>query len=152
MNRKAMAAGLSALLLAGVLAGCDDPPPPRTGAAEAAQAGAAAPPASTPSGPVTRFDGRYTGPVAADPGLPTFCPVPSPSPVTLVITQGRGQIVINPTLRLTLYGVFGRDGSARLSDRIDRSIAATGQIENNVFVGFFRTGRCTHGLRLTKEG
>jgi hypothetical protein len=140
-HRLALAA--MALLGAGLLAGCDDVPPPPSTTRAAVPAG--------PAGPVSRFDGTYAGRSTLEPDRTRACRQAPRSEVVMQVRDGRGSVVIDPELRQTLTGSVSADGTARLIDRIDRTVVTTGQIANGAFSGYHQNGPCRYSLRLDKR-
>lgn len=103
-------------------------------------------------GPVTSFDGRYTGPVTLNPDRTRLCRPAPTGEVELVVTQGRARFLFDPALRQTLSGTVGRDGSIRMADIVDNSIATAGVFTDHSFIGEHRNGRCSYAVTLRKQG
>lgn len=140
----------SLLLLAACAAEPPQPTPP-----PAAAAGASSPPpaaAAVPAGPVTEFDGRYVGRVTLNPDRTRACPPGPASEREIIVRQGRASFPINPEIRQTLAGTVARDGSARMTSMVDRSIATTGLFTHEGFIGEHRNGLCSYAVRMTKQG
>lgn len=138
--------------LAGLLAlaACADDAPPPPAVSGGRTAGAAPATASRgPSGPVTTFDGRYSGTVTLNPDRTRRCPDGPPS-VEMTVRAGRAALVINPTTRQTLSGTVGPDGTVRMVDIVDRSIMTTGIVNAQGFVGEHRNGLCSYAVNLPK--
>lgn len=104
------------------------------------------------TGPVTSFDGRYTGTVSLNPDRSRVCRPAPTGEVELVVTQGRARFLFDPALRQTLSGTVGRDGSIRMSDIVDSSIATSGVFTENAFIGEHRNGRCSYAVTLRRQG
>ena len=139
--------------LAGLLAlaACADdaPPPPTVSGGRTTAATASAPAARGASGPVTTFDGRYSGTVTLNPDRTRRCPDGPPS-VEMTVRAGRAALVINPTTRQTLSGTVGPDGTVRMVDIVDRAIMTTGIVNAQGFVGEHRNGLCSYAVNLPK--
>ena len=135
---------LSALLAAAACAG--EAPPARTPASAAAPR-----PAPEASGPVTRFDGRYAGTVALLPDRTRRCPEPPAIERELTVQNGRASLMFNPQVRQVLTGTVGADGSARMADSLDRTIATSGVFDDTGFRGEHRNGLCSYSVQMTKR-
>jgi hypothetical protein len=70
----------------------------------------------------------------------------------ITVVNGRGSFLVNPTTRQTLTGSVGRDGQARLSDNLDRTIATSGVFTDRGFIGEHRNGRCSYAVNMRKVG
>ncbi|MBY0332609.1 MAG: hypothetical protein K2X49_18295 [Acetobacteraceae bacterium] len=140
-------------LLAGLLAlaACaeEGPPPPTVSGGRGTSGATAARAAAV--GPVTTFDGRYTGSVTLNPDRTRRCPDGAPE-VEMNVRGGRGSLVINPAARQTLTGTVGSDGAIRLVDNVDRAIVTTGIISTQGFSGQHRNGLCTYAVSLRLVG
>ncbi len=109
---------------AALLAACaDERTPPAT--AQQARAAPAAEPAA-PSASVTRFDGRYAGPLALLPDRTRACPEAPAIEREITVRNGRASLMFNPQVQQVLTGTVGADGSVRMADSLDRSIATSG--------------------------
>ncbi len=134
---------------AALLAGCagePPPPPPRPAAAPATAA------AGAPSAPVTRFDGRYAGPLALLPDRTRRCPEAPPIEREITVRNGRASFMYNPQVQQVLTGTVGADGSVRMADSLDRTIATSGLFGADGFQGEHRSGLCAYSVRMTKRG
>lgn len=129
------------------LAGCAADPAP-TASAPRATASAPRPPA----GPVTSFDGQYTGQIKLNPDRTRRCPPAPAQELTLTLRDGRGSFLVNPTTRQTLTGTVGQNGDIRLADSLDRTIATSGVFTEQGFVGEYRNGLCNYAVHLRKAG
>ena len=134
---------LSALLAA---AACTSDPPatPRASSSSAA-------PAAARSAPVTRFDGRYAGTLALQPDRTRRCPEAAAGEREVTVRNGRATFLFNPQVQQVLTGTVGEDGSVRMADRIDRTIATSGVFTDNGFSGDHRNGLCSYSVQLTKR-
>lgn len=134
---------LSALALLALLGACAEEraasPPPGTAA-----------PAPRPTGPVTTFDGRYSGTMTLNPDRTRACPAAAAAPREATVEQGRARFTVNPAIREVLTGTVGADGSVRMASNIDRSIATTGAFTADGFLGAHRNGLCTYSVNLRK--
>jgi hypothetical protein len=138
---------LAALLAASACAGEQAPPPaPRA----AASAQAASRPAQA-SGPVTKFDGRYVGTLALQPDRTKRCPEPPAIERELLVSNGRARFNFNPQVQQVLTGTVGQDGSVRMADSLDRTIATSGVLNDQGFRGEHRNGLCSYSVRMTKR-
>jgi hypothetical protein len=135
----------AALLLPGCTAGPDPEPPARARPRPAAAA-------ATPAGPVTRFDGRYAGPLALLPDRTRRCPEAPLIEREITVRNGRASFMINPQVQQVLTGTVGADGSARIADSLDRNIATSGVFNEDGFLGEHRNGLCAYSVRMTKRG
>lgn len=104
------------------------------------------------AGPVTGFDGRYTGSVTLNPDRSRVCRPAPTGEVELVVAQGRARFLFDPALRQTLSGTVGRDGSIRMADIVDNSIATSGVFTDHSFIGEHRNGRCSYAVTLRRQG
>ena len=137
---------LLALLALGACAD-DTPQPTVSGGRSTATASASA--ARGASGPVTTFDGRYSGTMTLNPDRTRRCPE-GPPQAELTIREGRAAFVINPTTRQTLTGTIGQDGAVRMVDNVDRTIMTTGIASAQGFTGQHRNGLCSYAVSLQK--
>ena len=138
----------SALLLAAaLLAACSNGPPPSSAAQPRAPAAAAA-----PAGPVTGFDGYYAGPLALLPDRTRRCPEAPAIERTITVRNGRAALALNPQVQQQLTGTVGADGSARMADSLDRTIATSGVFSEIGFRGEHRNGLCAYSVQMTKRG
>jgi hypothetical protein len=133
-----------------LLAGCADSPPPpppplRTAAPPAAG------PAAPPAGASPLYDGNYAGQSVGEPDRTRACRPAPRAEVLMQVRGGQASLLVEPELRQVLTGTVLADGTARLVDRIDRTIVTTGQITNGVFAGYHRNGPCRYTLRLEKR-
>jgi hypothetical protein len=138
--------GLAGLAL---LAACAEPaatPPPATGTAAAAPA-----PPPPPRGPVTRFDGRYTGSVSLLPDRTRACPEGPTQEREITVRNGRAAFAFNPQTRQVLTGTVGPEGSSRMADQVDRTIATSGLFTENGFRGEHKNGLCHYAVQMTKR-
>ena len=128
------------------LAGCatDDPPTPSAPRSTASAAPRA------PTGPVTSFDGRYSGQIKLNPDRTRQCPQAPAQDLTLTLRDGRGTFLVNPATRQTLSGTVGQNGDIRLADPLDRTIATSGVFTEQGFVGEYRNGLCNYAVHLRK--
>ena len=138
--------GLAALLAAAACSG--GAPPPSAPAAAARPAPAAAAPAM----PVTRFDGRYAGPLALLPDRTRVCPEAPAIEREITVRNGRASLALNPQVQQVLTGTVGADGSVRMADSLDRTIATGGVFSEDGFRGEHRNGRCSYSVQMTKRG
>jgi hypothetical protein len=139
---------LPALLAAAACAGEAPPPAPRS----APSAAAAPRPAAEASGPVTRFDGRYAGTFALLPDRTRRCPEAPAAERELTVRNGRASLMFNPQVQQTLTGTVGADGSVRMADSLDRTIATSGVLSETGFRGEHRNGLCSYSVQMTKRG
>ena len=119
------------------------PPPPRPASGTAAAA---------PAGPVTRFDGRYAGPLALLPDRTRVCPAAPAGERELTVRNGRASLMFNPQVQQVLTGTVGADGSVRMADSLDRNIATSGLFTAENFRGEHRNGLCAYSVQMTKRG
>lgn len=138
---------LPAALLLAACAGEPPPSPPPGHTATAAPAAAA--PART--GPVTRFDGRYTGTLALNPDRTRACPPAPQGEREITVRNGRATFVVNPQIRQTQTGTVGAEGSVRMMDSLDRNIATTGMFTEDWFRGEYRNGLCSYAVQMPKR-
>jgi hypothetical protein len=139
---------LPALLAAAACAGGEEPRP----AAGAAGPAAAARPARASGGPVTQFDGRYVGTLALQPDRTRRCPEPPNIERELLVQNGRARFMFNPQVQQALTGTVGEDGSVRMADSLDRTIATSGVLSEQGFRGEHRNGLCSYSVQMTKRG
>ena len=139
---------LGAFPAAALLAACAGGEPPTPAAAGRAPSAAAA---AAPTAQVTRFDGRYTGPLALQPDRTRRCPEAPNVERELTVRNGRASLVINPQVRQMLTGTVGADGSVRMADSLDRTIATSGTFDGGAFLGEHRNGLCSYSVRMTKK-
>lgn len=135
----------AALLPLILLFGCGEDPPPET-AVRSRPAAAV----SAPAGPVTTFDGRYTGTVVLNPDRSGECPRLPAQPREVVVEAGRATFRLNPEVGQVQAGAVSADGAVRMTDPLDRTIATTGQFVDGTFVGTYRNNRCSYSLRMRK--
>ena len=121
-------------------------PPPATAQARATPAAAA------PAGPVTRFDGRYAGTFALLPDRTRRCPEAPAGEREATVRNGRASLLFNPQVQQVLTGAVGADGSVRMADSLDRTIATSGLFTESGFRGEHRNGLCTYSVQMTKRG
>jgi hypothetical protein len=140
---------LPALLAAAACAGGEAPPPASRAAAPAAAAAAPRPGAS---GPVTRFDGRYVGTFSLLPDRTRRCPEAPFVERELLVSNGRASLMFNPQVRQVLTGTVGEDGSVRMADSLDRTIATNGVLGEAGFRGEHRNGLCAYSVQMAKRG
>ncbi len=135
-----------ALLAAAVLlSACANNDPPAAAASRAPSTAAAA-------APVTRFDGRYAGVLALQPDRTRRCPEAPNVERELTVRNGRASLVLNPQVRQILTGTVGADGSVRVADSLDRTIATSGTFDGNGgFLGEHRNGLCAYSVRMTNR-
>jgi hypothetical protein len=138
------------VLLAAACAADPPPPPPRVTTARAAPAAASGEP--LPSRPINAFDGRYAGTMTLNPDRTRRCRVPEGSAFEMVVRGGRGSFLVNPTTRQVLSGTVEREGSLRLVDAVDRTIATSGVFTADGFIGDHRDGLCTYAVNLRRIG
>ncbi len=137
---------------AALLAACaaEQPPP---AAATAAQPRSVAPAAAAaPAAPVTRFDGRYAGAFTLLPDRTRRCPEAPAVERELTVRNGRASLMFNPQVQQVLTGAVGADGSARMADSLDRTIATSGLFTDSGFRGEHRNGLCAYSVQMTKRG
>lgn len=143
-----MRACLPLLVLALALVACAD----ETSIPEAGTPGGPRPSAGAapPAGPVTRYDGRYAGELKLNPDRTRACPGSVAGDREISVRQGRAALVINPQTRQTLTGAVGADGSVRMTDSLDRTIATSGIFTAEGFLGEFRYGLCSYSVQMRK--
>jgi hypothetical protein len=131
----------------------DERAPPAT--AQQARAAPAAAPAAEPAAPssvsVTRFDGRYAGPLALLPDRTRACPEAPAIEREITVRNGRASLMFNPQVQQVLTGTVGADGSVRMADSLDRGIATSGLFTEGGFRGEHRNGRCAYSVQMTKR-
>ena len=108
--------------------------------------------ASPPPARVVAFDGRWIGTIVLNPDRTRECPRAPSQEREITVTQGRATFVLNPQTRQTQTGLVAAEGSIRLADSLDRTIATTGLFADGVFLGEYRNGLCTYAVRMTKRG
>jgi hypothetical protein len=137
-------------LLALALAACaDETSIPEAGSQASTRLAASA--STHPAAPVTEFDGRYPGEVTLNPDRTRACPSSIAGPREITVRQGRARLMINPQTRQTLTGVVGADGSVRMADSLDRTIATSGIFTAGGFLGEFRSGLCSYAVQMRKS-
>ena len=137
---------LLAPLAAAACAGEQAAPPAPRAAAPAAARSAQAP------GPVTKFDGRYVGTLALQPDRTRRCPEPPNIERELLVQNGRARLMFNPQVQQVLTGTVGQDGSVRMADSLDRTIATSGVLNEQGFRGEHRNGLCSYSVQMAKRG
>jgi hypothetical protein len=136
--------------MAAVLAACaGESQPPAAATGQQATRTAAT---TTAAAPVTRFDGRYAGPLALQPDRTRRCPEAPAVERELTVRNGRASLMFNPQVRQVLSGTVREDGSVRMADSLDRNIATSGVFDANGFLGEHRSGLCSYSVRMTKRG
>jgi hypothetical protein len=130
---------LAALVL---LPGCA-PPPPAPPAPPPPQASAPPPPP-----PVTRYDGRYAGPIRLARGA--RCADGQGGQRVMTVDNGRVSLAMAQG-STPLRGTVQADGALRAVDPIDRGSVIAGQIVNNRFVGTWQNGRCGYEMTLRRQ-
>jgi hypothetical protein len=139
--------------MAAVLAACAGESPPIAAAtAQGATRTAATTTTAAAAAPVTRFDGRYAGPLALQPDRTRRCPEAPAVERELTVRNGRASLMFNPQVRQVLNGTVREDGSVRMADSLDRNIATSGVFDENGFTGEHRSGLCSYSVRMTKRG
>ncbi|MCO6419824.1 hypothetical protein JYK14_27205 [Siccirubricoccus sp. KC 17139] len=138
-------------LLALALAACAN----ETSIPEASSFQGGAPPrtaeAPTPAaGPVTRYDGLYNGEVTLVLDRMRNCPQAMAGPRQIQVRQGRASLVINPQTGMTLTGMVGAEGSVRMAERLDRTIATSGVFSEDGFIGEYAYGLCRYSVQMRK--
>ena len=108
--------------------------------------------ASRPPPRVVAFDGRWMGTITLNPDRTRECPRAPSQEREITVTQGRATLTLNPETRQTQTGLVAAEGSIRLVDSLDRSIATTGLFADGVFLGEYRNGLCSYAVRMTKRG
>lgn len=121
------------------------PPAPRAAPAASSRLAQA-------SGPVTKFDGRYVGTLALQPDRTRRCPEPANIERELLVSNGRARFNFNPQVQQVLTGTVGQDGSVRMADSLDRTIATSGVLNEQGFRGEHRNGLCSYSVQMTKRG
>ena len=109
-------------------------------------------PAAQATGPVTRFDGRYVGTLALQPDRTKRCPEPTNIERELLVQNGRARFMFNPQVQQVLTGTVGQDGSVRMADSLDRTIATSGVLNEQGFRGEHRNGLCSYSVQMAKRG
>jgi hypothetical protein len=139
--------------LAALAAACAEAPPaPISTTAATASAGSAAPAAApAPSGPVTRFDGRYAGPLTLNPDRTRACPAAPTGDREITVRNGRATLLLNPRVQQVQTGTVGADGSVRMTDSLDRTIATAGIFTESGFQGEYRNGLCSYAVLMPKR-
>lgn len=127
-----------------LLSSCADSPAPERAEAR--------PRPAVASAPVTRFDGRYAGPLTLLPDRTRRCPEAPLIEREITVRNGRASLMFNPQVQQVLTGTVGADGSARIADSLDRTIATSGVFDGNGFLGEHRNGLCAYSVRMTKRG
>ena len=107
--------------------------------------------ASRPPPRVVAFDGRWMGTITLNPDRTRECPRAPSQEREITVTQGRATLVLNPETRQTQTGLVAAEGSVRLVDSLDRTIATTGLFADGVFLGEYRNGLCSYTVRMTKR-
>jgi hypothetical protein len=143
---------IAAAAAAALLAGCAGEERPPVGTERAAARATPRATAAAPAAPVTRFDGRYAGPLALLPDRTRRCPEAPLIEREIVVRNGRASLMFNPQVQQVLTGTVGEDGSARMADSLDRTIATSGVFDENGFQGEHRSGLCSYSVRMTKRG
>jgi hypothetical protein len=133
-----------AAMAAALLAACAAEPPPRAATPTAATA--------PPAAPATRFDGRYAGTFALLPDRTRRCPEAPAGEREATVRNGRASLLFNPQVQQVLTGTVGADGSVRMADSLDRTIATSGLFTESGFRGEHRNGLCAYSVQMTKRG
>ncbi|MDB5372872.1 MAG: hypothetical protein JWP04_1514 [Belnapia sp.] len=107
--------------------------------------------ADPPPARVVAFDGLWVGTITLNPDRTRECPRVSSQDRRITVTQGRATFVLNPETRQTQTGPVAAEGSVRLVDALDRTIATTGLFSDGTFLGEYRNGLCTYAVRMTKR-
>jgi len=128
------------------LAGCAND------AAAPAATGVSAVRPAAPAPPVTAFDGRYAVSFTLNPDRSKTCPPGPGDQRELLVTNGQATLTINAQNGQVLRGRVGEAGEARMADRLDRSIATTGQFIGDRFTGEHRNGVCGYAVAGRKQG
>jgi len=135
--------------LALLLAACASEPPPAPESAASREVTREAAPRQ-PTGPVTKFDGRYVGTVTLNPDRTRACPSGPSGEREIIVSQGQVTFPVRPEIRQTLNGTVTVDGSARMSALVDREIATTGLFTDHGFQGEYRNGLCSYAVQMQK--
>jgi len=139
--------GVAAAALTVLLAACaGEERPPAT-----ARVARATPAAAAPAAPVTRFDGYYAGPLALLPDRTRRCPEAPLIEREITVRNGRASLLYNPQVQQALTGTVREDGSVRMADSLDRTIATSGVFDGDGFLGEHRSGLCAYSVRMTKR-
>ncbi len=70
----------------------------------------------------------------------------------MTVRNGRASLVLNPRVQQVLTGTVGADGSVRVADSLDRTIATSGAFDGSgSFQGEHRSGLCAYSVRMTKR-
>ncbi|MBL6458478.1 hypothetical protein JMJ55_24375 [Belnapia sp. T6] len=140
---------LPALLLPLALAACLN----ETAIPDATSSGGRTGAVSRPPPPprVTTYDGQWVGTITLNPDRTRECPRPPSAERTITVEGGRATLALNPQVRQTQTGHVNADGSVRMVDSLDRSIATTGLFAEGTFQGEYRNGLCTYAVRMTKR-
>ncbi|WP_043340549.1 hypothetical protein [Belnapia moabensis] len=113
---------------------------------------ATAPARPAPPAPkVTSFDGRWIGTITLQPDRTRECPRAPSGDREMTVTQGQAVFVLNPQIRQSQSGFVSADGSIRMVDSLDRTIATTGLFADGVFQGEYRNGLCAYAVRMVKR-
>jgi len=107
---------------------------------------------SAPPRPVTAHDGRYLGPVSLNPDRTRECPRPPAVDREISVVQGRATFRLDPDRGVVQSGTIGPEGSIRMADPVDRTIATTGVFADGIFLGTYRNGFCSYAIRAVKRG
>lgn len=137
-----------AFLAAALLAACANEAPPAPTSARPSPAAAPAAPAL----PNTRFDGRYAGTFALLPDRTRRCPEAPAGEREVTVRNGRASLLFNPQVQQVLTGAVGAEGSVRMADSLDRTIATSGLFTESGFRGEHRNGLCAYSVQMTKRG
>ncbi len=124
---------------------------PEAGSVQTRNATASARPAPPPPR-VTGFDGLWVGTITLQPDRTRECPRAPSGEREITVTQGRAVFALNPQIRQSQSGHVSADGSIRMVDSLDRSIATTGLFSDGVFQGEYRNGLCAYAVRMVKRG
>jgi hypothetical protein len=124
---------------------------PEAGSVQARNANAPARPVPPPP-KVTGFDGRWVGTITLQPDRTRECPRAPSGEREINVTQGRAVFALNPQIRQSQSGFVGADGSIRMVDSLDRTIATTGLFTDGLFQGEYRNGLCAYSVRMVKRG
>ncbi|WP_043359038.1 hypothetical protein [Belnapia sp. F-4-1] len=108
-----------------------------------------------PAAPTTRvatFDGRWVGTITLQPDRTRECPRAPSGDREIAVTQGQAVFVLDQQIRQSQSGFVNADGSIRMVDSLDRTIATTGLFADGVFQGEYRNGLCAYAVRMVKRG